>query len=67
METIGKRIKDLRKELRLSQSEFAEKLLTTQDTVSLWELDKSIPTTEFIINICKTFSVSADYLLGLQD
>ena len=64
---IGQRIKELRLELKLNQSEFGKSISVSQDTVSLWEKGKSLPNTEFIIVICKTYGVSANYLLGLDD
>lgn len=64
---IGDKIKELRFENNLSQSKLGEILLVSQDTISLWEKGKSIPNTEYVILICKTFDISADYLLGLKD
>lgn len=37
--TMGQRIQQIRLELGLSQEEFGEKLGTTRQTVSRWELD----------------------------
>ncbi len=51
----------------MTQAQFGNMLSVSQDTVSLWEKGKSMPTVEYIIAICKLFSVSADYLLGLSD
>ncbi len=65
MDVIAKRIKEIRLESGLSQIEFGHKLSVSQDTVSLWETAKSIPTTEMVIAICKTFNCSSDYVLGL--
>lgn len=69
METniIGARIKELRREINLSQAKFGEILLVSQDTISLWENGKAIPSTEYVIEICKKFDVSSDYILGLKD
>lgn len=64
---IAARIKEIRLEHRLNQSQFGEKLAVSQDTVSLWENGKSVPTTEYVILIGATFGVSADYLLGLTE
>ncbi len=64
---IAMRIKEIRSEFGLSQSEFGKSLSVSQDTVSLWEQGKSLPTTEFVISIAKTYNVSADYILGLKD
>ena len=67
MEVIGKRIKEIRLEQGLSQQKFGEKLSVSQDTVSLWEKGKSVPTTEFLIAIATNFDVSVDYILCLKD
>ena len=67
MEEIGKRIKEIRLEEDLSQQNFGELLSVSQDTVSLWEKGKSLPTAEFLITIALTFEVSVDYILCLKD
>lgn len=67
MNTIGERIKDLRTEKKLTQTELAQALNITQDSISLWEKNKRIPDTIYIILLAKFFSVSSDYLLGLED
>ena len=64
---MGVIIKNERKLLNLSQSALAKILNTTQDTVSLWELNKRTPDAEMIVKLCKLFQVSADYLLGLEN
>ena len=64
---IGERIKELRLENKLSQAKLGSLLLVSQDTVSLWEKGKSLPTAEYIIAKCKLFEISADYVLGLVD
>ena len=63
----GERLKELRKERGLTQSEFAKRINTTQKNVTKYELEMLDLSTETIILICKTFNVSADYLLGLED
>ena len=64
---LGDKIRFLRKEIRLSQEQLANKLNTTQDTVSLWELNKSYPDIINLIKLCEIFNVSADFLLGLKE
>lgn len=64
---INSRIRELRKLNNLTQTQLAEKLKTTQDTISLWELGKSYPDLESIVALCKLFDVSADYLLCIDD
>jgi len=62
---IGDRLKNLRKDRGISQTAFANSLGISQDSVSLWENNKRIPDTPYIIKICKEYNISADYLLGL--
>ena len=64
---MGPRIKELRKKNKLTQSNLAKLMRTTQDTISLWELGKSYPDAENIVRMAKLFRTSADYLLGLTN
>jgi transcriptional regulator with XRE-family HTH domain len=62
--SIGSIIRNLRKEKGLSQEEFAKLLFVSQDTVSLWELDKSLPDIETLIKISKLFNVTIEYIVS---
>lgn len=66
-ESIAERIKQIRIESNLTQEQFGKTLSVSQDTVSLWEKGKSLPTAEYLIAIAKTFNVSVDYILCLTD
>ncbi|MCM1546500.1 MAG: helix-turn-helix domain-containing protein [Clostridiales bacterium] len=66
-ETIGKRIKELRIEKKMSQADLGILLSVSQDTVSLWENSKSLPPADIIIKLVEIFGVSADYLLGISE
>jgi len=61
--TLGQRIQQIRVEHGLSQEEFAEKLGTTRQTVSRWELDQTYPEIAKIVLISKVFSVTTDSIL----
>lgn len=63
----GERIKELRKEKNLTQSDLAKILNVTQDSISLWEKNKRLPDTPYIVLLAMYFGVSSDYLLGLED
>lgn len=63
---IGNVIKELRKENGMSQTQLANLLFVSQDTVSLWELGKSYPDIESVVKLTQIFNVTSDYLLGLE-
>ncbi len=67
MNRIGKIIKEERLSKNLTQKDVADALGITQDSISLWENDKRIPDTEYIIKLCSVLNISADYLLGIDD
>jgi transcriptional regulator with XRE-family HTH domain len=61
METIGKRIRLLRRSQNMNQAEFAQQIGLKQGMVSLWELDKNI-NERTIKAICYTFGVNENWL-----
>lgn len=68
MENAQNRYKTLRTSLGLSQAEMAEKLGMHQTAWGRFETGKvPDPRASTITLICKTFNVSADWLLGLHD
>ena len=52
---------------KMSQKELAEKLKTSQTTISMWEKNPLSMGSKGIIAVCKFFKVSADDLLGIND
>lgn len=64
---LGKNIKDLRTELKLSQRELGRRLGVCNQTVSFWESGQREPDLDALIKIAKFFEVSTDYLLGLEN
>ena len=64
---FDERQKELRKSLGISQIEFGKRLNVTKQCISNWENNNIMPSIDMLIRISKTFSVSADYLLGLDD
>ena len=64
---LSERIKELRLSRCLNQVEFAKKLGVTKQSVSNWENNNIQPSIDMLIKIAINFSVSSDYLLGLDD
>ena len=63
MDTLGKRIRELRAEHELTQAELAEQIFVSESYVALIESDKRNPSTEIISKLSDYFKVSTDYLL----
>lgn len=66
MAVNGNIIKQLRKEAGLTQDELGRKLGVIKQTISSWENNISVPSTETLTTLSKLFGVSVDYLLGLS-
>ena len=64
---IGERLAEIRKDFGEKQGELAAYLCVSLSTVRSWERDKSAPSHEALVAICKRYRVSADYLLGLSN
>ena len=62
-ETLGKRIKRLRKGINLTQTQLAEKCNLSKGTVAMWEVDKRGISTDVLIQLSELFQVSLDYLI----
>ena len=58
------RLVQLRKELGLTQEEFAEKIGYTRTAVSAWEIGRNEPSNADMIKIATLFNVTTDYLVG---
>lgn len=63
MVQIGKRLRNRRKQLNMSQDQLAELAGVTGQTISIAELGKKAMRADTIIGICKALDISADYLL----
>lgn len=61
------RLKELRKEKRLTLRELADKLHMTNSNISMMELGQRGISNENLVAFCNFFDVSSDYLLGLSD
>lgn len=63
----GKRLKEFRKEQKLTQTKLGDVLNIGQPVVANYENGKHLIATIFLYDICKKYKVSADYLLGRSD
>ena len=65
--SIGKTIKDLRKNRGLTQEELAEKIGVTAQAISKWENESGMPDLSQIVPLAHVFGVSTDTILGTGD
>ena len=64
---LGDNIQKLRKDLKLSQEQLAEKIDVTRQTISNWENGKFYPDIDALVKISKCFNISLDDLLSYDD
>ena len=63
---IADRIKFLREQQKMTQTELAKRLGITRSSVNAWEIGISVPSTQYIVELAEIFHVSTDYLLGVN-
>jgi transcriptional regulator with XRE-family HTH domain len=61
------RLKELRQQKKVNQSEIAEVLHVKQNTISNWENGKTEISNGDAITLAEYFGVSVDYLLGREE
>ena len=64
MNTIGRRIAQLRKEQGLTQEELAQMLNVSSQAVSKWENDLSCPDISLLTQLADTLHTTTDYILS---
>jgi transcriptional regulator with XRE-family HTH domain len=67
MAEYTKRIRDLREDKDLNQTDIAKVLHTNQRVYSNYEIGKRALPIDHLITLCKLYNVSADYILGFTD
>ena len=63
---VGERLAEIRKDHGDTQATLAERLGVSLFTLRAWEQEKSSPSHDMLVAICRMYRVSADYLLGLS-
>lgn len=60
---VADRIRQLREQKGITQTDLAKQLGITRSSVNAWELGISVPSTQYIVELAHRFKVSTDYLL----
>lgn len=63
---IAERIKELRQARGWTQADLARRLSITRNGVNSWEQGLSMPSPASLVDLARLFSVSTDYLLGVE-
>ncbi|PWB13374.1 peptidase S24 [Acinetobacter sp. AM] len=64
METLGTRLKELRKNKKITQQQIADAIGVSKTSVIYWEKDDNLPKHESLMALAKVLSVSPAYLLN---
>ena len=64
---LKENLKQIRKELKYTQQEFANKLNLNRTTIINYEKGLTIPLLDHLLYISKNFNISIDYILGKVD
>lgn len=67
LKIVSKRLKEFRKENKLTQEKLASDLKVVKGTIGNYESARALIATPFLYTICKKYNISADYLLGKTD
>lgn len=60
---LGKNISFLRKQKKLTQEQFADRMSVTRQTVSRWEADEVVPELDRLVEMCEVFACKLDALV----
>lgn len=63
----AERIKALRENTGMTQTELAKRISVTRSGVNAWEMGISLPSTNNLIELSLIFHVSIDYILGIEN
>ncbi|MBE6726702.1 MAG: helix-turn-helix transcriptional regulator [Ruminococcaceae bacterium] len=65
-ETIGKNIRDARRQKEMTQAVLAERMNVSESAISQWESGKTSPDLSLIPDLCGILGISADWLLSVN-
>ena len=67
MQYFGKKLKKIREDKEMSQTELGKKIGVSGSTISAYEKSRKLPTIETLKKLCLVLEISSDYLLGISD
>lgn len=67
MNKLSYRLRDCRRNARVSGEKLGKAIGVTKTTVSTWENEKTFPSRDNLTKLAQYFDVSVDFLIGLTD
>ena len=67
MVNMGNKLRNLRKQKRLTQKQVADRIGLAISAVSSYEAGTRYPSYDVLIKLARIYHVSTDYLLGMTD
>lgn len=67
LDLVSKRLKEIRKSLKMTMRELAEKLNTSSSAISNYENSKFLILSSLLVELCTFSNYSIDYVLGRRD
>ena len=67
LDTIGQRLRHLRKKAGFSQETIADLVHVSRETVRDWELNACCPACDSLVALAQYLQVSTDFILGISD
>lgn len=64
METLGTRLKNLRKSKKLTQQQVADAIGVSKTSVIYWEKDENLPKHDSLMALAQILGITSDYLLS---
>lgn len=64
--TFGEKLKKLRKGLKLTQQQLAERIGVTKSIISYYEAGERYPSYDVLVMLARIFHVTTDYLLDIE-
>lgn len=63
--SLGERIKELRKRNKLTQTELAQQICSSQNNISKYERDETAPNPDTLRLLALVLGTTSDYLIGV--
>lgn len=67
MELVSKRLREIRKSLKMTMRDLADKFNTSSSAISNYENEKFLILSSLLIELCKFSNYSIDWVLGRSD